>query len=375
MPASILFVHQGYELYGSDRTLIQSVEATARRWPNARITVLLPSDGVLREALLPFARDVRVTELAILRKSNLKKMKMRDMGGLLKKILKARRMICAYDLTYINTVMVMDYILAACVVRRPRIVHVHEIPTGAASFFFSALLMLSRGFAIFNSNATRRSFWLLLGQRYAIVWNGVAAAPEIPAVATHPKLNLLLIGRFNSWKGQALLLRAAAQLPAELRTRINVRLVGSVFGAQKHFADELVALVAELGISEIVEMCPFTADPYSHYFWADVVVVPSTKPEPFGLVAIEAMAAGRSVIAANHGGLSEIVVDGVTGSLIEPGSVESLVAAIVSYIGDSARVTNEGNAGRKRFEKEFEESHYKLKITDIVARLRESSTV
>jgi glycosyltransferase involved in cell wall biosynthesis len=373
MPASILFVHQGYELYGSDRTLMQSVEAAARRWPNARITVLLPSDGVLREALLPFVRDVRVTDLAILRKSDLKKMKMRDVGGLLKKILKARRMICAYDLTYINTVMVMDYILAACVARRPRIVHVHEIPTGAASLVFSALLMLTRGFAIFNSNATRRSFRLLFRQQFAIVWNGVAAAPDLPAAATHLKLNLLLIGRFNSWKGQALLLRAAAQLPAGLRRGVNIRLVGSVFGDQKHFADELVTLISELGLSETVEICPFTTDPYLHYSWADVVVVPSTKPEPFGLVAIEAMATGRSVIAANHGGLAEIVVDGVTGSLFEPGSVESLAAAIASYIDDPERITDEGSAGRNRFEKEFEESHYKTKITNIIERVCESS--
>src|ERR1035438_7323040 len=97
MPASILFVHQGYELYGSDRTLIQSVDAAASRWPEARITVLLPCDGVLRKALFAFADDVRVVDLAILRKSNLRKMKLRDVGGLLKKISAARRMMCAYD--------------------------------------------------------------------------------------------------------------------------------------------------------------------------------------------------------------------------------------------------------------------------------------
>jgi glycosyltransferase involved in cell wall biosynthesis len=367
MPASILFVHQGYELYGSDRTLIQSVDAAANRWPEARITVLLPCDGVLRKALLSFADDVRIVDLAILRKSDLRKMKLRDVSGFLKKVLEARRMMCAYDVTYINTIMVMDYILAACVVRRPRIVHVHEIPTGAASLFFSVLLMLSRAFAIFNSKATRRSFRLLFRQRHAIVWNGVATLPDMAATASHTKLNLLLIGRFNSWKGQAILLRAVAQLPTGLRARVNVRLVGSVFGDQTHFTDEVVRLIAEQGLSDVVEMFPFTADPYPHYFWADVVVVPSTKPEPFGLVAIEAMAAGRSVIAANHGGLPEIVVDGVTGSLVVPGSVESLAAAIVSYLDDPARVTIEGIAGRERFADQFEESHYKLKITNIIA--------
>ncbi len=372
MPVSILFVHQGYELYGSDRTLIQSVDAATTRWPDARITVLLPGDGDLRRALLSLTDDVRIVDLAILRKSNLKRMKFRDFARLLNKVSEARQMMSAYDVTYINTVMVMDYILAACFVRRPRIIHVHEIPTGPASFFFSSLLMLSRAFAIFNSNSTRRSFRLLFKQRYAIVWNGVAAPPGLPSLVPHTKLNLLLIGRFNSWKGQALLLRAIAQLPTAQRFQVNVRLVGGVFGDQNHFTDQLVSLIAKHGLSDLVEMFPFAPDPFEHYTWADIVVVPSIKPEPFGLVAIEAMAAGRSVIAANHGGLLEIVEDGVTGSLVVPNSVESLAAILGSYIEDPCRATTEGNAGRERFARLFEESHYKGKITNIIAELCES---
>jgi glycosyltransferase involved in cell wall biosynthesis len=182
-------------------------------------------------------------------------------------------------------------------------------------------------------------------------------------------MNLLLIGRFNSWKGQAVLLRAVAQLPPDLRIHVRVRLVGGVFGDQQHFTDELVRLIKDLELSEIVEMFPFTPNPYEHYAWADIVVVPSTKPEPFGLVAIEGMAAGCSIIASNHGGVCEIVVDGVTGSLVAPGSFGSLAAAITRNIEDPERARAEGRAGRKRFAAEFEESHYKLKITNIISDL------
>jgi len=369
MVRSILFVHQGFELYGSDRTLVQSVDAAAKRWPAARITVLLPNEGVLQTPLQAVVEDVRVVDLAILRKSNLKTMKLRDAAGFLKKVLGARRMMRAYDVTYINTAVVMDYILAACVVSRPRILHVHEIPTGFAKIFFSAILVLSRSFVVFNSHATRRSFWLLPWQRSSVLWNGVAAPTEVRQVTPHATLNLLLIGRFNSWKGQAILLQAVAQLPAEARARLSVRLVGSVFGDQDHFTDELVRAIAEHGLSGVVEMFPFTPDPFQHYSWADVVLVPSTKPEPFGLVAIEAMAAGRSVIAANHGGLAEIVVDGLTGSLVVPNSVASLAAAITAYVKDPARAVAEGIAGRERFAAQFEEAHYKLKITNIIASM------
>jgi glycosyltransferase involved in cell wall biosynthesis len=121
-------------------------------------------------------------------------------------------------------------------------------------------------------------------------------------------------------------------------------------------------------------MLPFTPDPSPHYSWADVVVVPSTQPEPFGLVAIEAMAAARSVIAANHGGLSEIVIDGVTGSLVLPGSTESLAAAIVRSLENPARVIAEGNAGRLRFAAEFEEANYKSRIANVIAHLTAPKT-
>jgi glycosyltransferase involved in cell wall biosynthesis len=369
MPGSILFVHQGYELYGSDRTLIQSVLAATMRWPGAEVTVLLPSEGVLKAALLHIVADVRVVDLAILRKSNLKSIRLRDVGRLLSKLQDARKMMRSYDITYINTVMVMDYILAACFVRKPRIIHVHEIPTGAANLFFTSLLTLSRAFILFNSHATQHSFKLPFWQRKAVVWNGVAAPKEMLPKTAHAKLNLLLIGRFNSWKGQAILLRALALLPPESRSQLNARLVGSVFGGQNHFKDELTRIIAQEGLGAVVEMCPFTPDPVAHYEWADIVLVPSTKPEPFGLVAIEAMAAGCSVIAADHGGLSEIVVNGVTGTLVKPASVESLAGAIAAYLVNPDRARIEGNAGQERFTKEFEERHYMLKVTDIVERL------
>lgn len=369
MPGSILFVHQGYELYGSDRTLIQSVQAAKSRWPEARITVLLPDHGPLESALAAIVDDVRVTDLAILRKSNLKKSRPCDAVGLLRKIIRARRMMRNYDITYINTVMVMDYILAASTTRRPRIIHAHEIPTGAVRVLFSTLLVLSRAFVIFNSHTTRRSFTLTPWQPSAVVWNGAPALPVLPPQQQDGKLHVLLIGRFNSWKGQNVLLRAVAQLPSELRMRLSVRLVGSVFADQRRFAEELARFIADMKLEETVQMFPFSQDPAEHYAWADVVAVPSVKPEPFGLVAIEAMAAARCVIATGHGGVAEIVEDGVTGSLVTPGSADSLAASLAQYIRNPQRTASEGRAGRERFEREFEESRYKQKIADVIGGL------
>jgi len=77
-------------------------------------------------------------------------------------------------------------------------------------------------------------------------------------------------------------------------------------------------------------------------------VVPSIWPEPFGQVAIEAMACGRPVVASAIGGLQDSVVHGETGLLVPPGDDKALAEAIRSLLNDPARRAAMGEAGRKR---------------------------
>jgi glycosyltransferase involved in cell wall biosynthesis len=79
-----------------------------------------------------------------------------------------------------------------------------------------------------------------------------------------------------------------------------------------------------------------------------VAVVPSLWPEPFGLVALEAMAAGKPVVASAVGGLADLVVDGATGILVPPGDVEALRGAIARLLGDPLLREKMGQAGRAR---------------------------
>jgi glycosyltransferase involved in cell wall biosynthesis len=79
-----------------------------------------------------------------------------------------------------------------------------------------------------------------------------------------------------------------------------------------------------------------------------VAVVPSVWPEPFGLVAIEAMAAGRPVIASAIGGLVDIVVDGVTGILVPPGDAVALRTSIARILADPRQRLAMGLAARER---------------------------
>jgi starch synthase len=83
-----------------------------------------------------------------------------------------------------------------------------------------------------------------------------------------------------------------------------------------------------------------------------IVVVPSLG-EGFGMVALEAMERARPVIASAVGGLPEIVADGETGVVVQPGEAEALADAIVYLAGDLERAAAMGEAGRARALGEF----------------------
>jgi glycosyltransferase involved in cell wall biosynthesis len=79
-----------------------------------------------------------------------------------------------------------------------------------------------------------------------------------------------------------------------------------------------------------------------------LAIVPSLWPEPFGVTAVEAMAAGRAVVASDTGGLRDIVAHEKTGLLVPPGDALALGDAIARLLGDPAERQRMGEAGRER---------------------------
>lgn len=89
------------------------------------------------------------------------------------------------------------------------------------------------------------------------------------------------------------------------------------------------------------------------YETSDIIVVPSRKPEPLGLIALEAGACGKPVIATRVGGLPEIVEDGVTGYLVDPACPQALRDAILRLAGDAALRKRLGESGRNQVTAQF----------------------
>jgi glycosyltransferase involved in cell wall biosynthesis len=98
---------------------------------------------------------------------------------------------------------------------------------------------------------------------------------------------------------------------------------------------------------------------------ARAVVVPSAWAEPFGLVAIEAMAAGAPCIAAGHGALTELITPGVDGELFPPGDAGALAGIIADVNADAKRFAAYGEAARETYRKRFDPDRNLDQLTDI----------
>ena len=135
---------------------------------------------------------------------------------------------------------------------------------------------------------------------------------------------IMLPGRLTRWKGQTLLIDAAAKLA---RRDVIVLFVGSDQG-RVAYRRELENLVRRRGLEGIVRIVDHCNDMAAAYMLADVVVSASTDPEAFGRVVAEAQAMGRPVVAPDHGGAPEILKPGETGWLFRAGDSDGLAEAL-----------------------------------------------
>ena len=178
------------------------------------------------------------------------------------------------------------------------------------------------------------------GESFEIVHYGIdpdgAPAPYADAVP-----RLLCVGRLIPIKGHIVLLRAFADARRELPDlRLDIAGRGPLEPA-------LRALAKELGIADAITFLGHVSPVQAAIEQSAVVVVPSMG-EGFGMVALEAMERGRPVIAAEIGGLGELVRDGETGLLVPAGDAEPLREAIVRLAGDLPLARQMGDAGRRR---------------------------
>jgi glycosyltransferase involved in cell wall biosynthesis len=172
----------------------------------------------------------------------------------------------------------------------------------------------------------------------AAVRRELGIPPDAPCVG--------IVGHVQGWKGQLLVAEAVARARRNLPA-LRCLIVGGVHRLGAEYAERLKERVAAPDLAGHVVLTGARPDVAACMDAMDVVIHASNR-EPFGRVLLEAMAAGRPVVAPREGGPLEIVVDGETGVLVPPRDPDALATAIVTLLNDPARRAAMARAARTR---------------------------
>ena len=198
----------------------------------------------------------------------------------------------------------------------------------------------------------------LLG-RHEVIHNGVAAVSgDGPSLSREPEAAVpvaefpivLAVGTLHPRKGYETLLRAFKRVSARM-PQAECWIAGGEFGDGSH-GRQLRELAASLGLAERVLFLGHSAEVEHLMERCAVLAVPS-RVEVFGLVALEAMRAGKPVVACRTGGLPEIITHRETGVLVAPDDAVQMALALMEIIGNPRLAEKMGRAGRQRAQEEF----------------------
>ena len=369
---TILVIHQSAELYGSDKTMLYFLSELDKT--KYLPIIVLPFDGPLKIELEK--NNIKVVIAPVLKlyrkmftPKNIFKFIKEYYQGI--KILNALNKEYKFDLVYTHTLAALIGILFAKKRNIKHLWHVQEIiaKPKVFNFLFKKILSLDCNHKVVYDSIATMNFWiennLKLTEKSEAVWNGIETKnsksftdAELNEVrenyffATNNEIVIALVGRINSWKGQQLLLQSFETV-IEKHKNIKLVYLGSAPPNQPIFETELRNKIKEYNLESNVILIPFQKEIEKFWNSIDIAVVPSTEPEPFGMVVIEAMLAKKPVIASNHGGPTEIVVENETGLLFEPNNHNSLSDALEKLIQDEQLRKLYGANGFKRVHNTF----------------------
>ena len=158
------------------------------------------------------------------------------------------------------------------------------------------------------------------------------------------RVNILFVGRLDPRKGLQYLLGAMPEVVERTRGRARLLIVGDSY-LRSRFEAQVSSATREF--VHFVGHVP-SADLPRWYATGDIFVSPASGNESFGIVLLEAMAAGRAVVASDIPGYRSVVNPGENGVLFEPGNVPALARTLAALVDDPARRAALAERGRAR---------------------------
>lgn len=349
---NVLFIHSSSELYGSDRSLLNIVKYINKDKYN--VHVILPCEGPLVEEMkkLPEVK-VEIFEVAVLRRKNLS-----IKGGIsyLKDYSRSCKFLKQYikknniDIVDTNTAVVFPGAVAAKRCKIKSSWHIREIiKSNLENKVISFIMRHNADVIIANSKASGKAL-KVPESKIRVVYNAVEDRETVSV--PHKNITVGMAGRINRWKGQKLLVDAAEIVNQKYPDTIY-KIAGDVYTGEEFIKEDLVEYIEQKGLTKSVELLGQVNNMAEFYGGLDIFVLPSTQPEPFGLVVIEAMDFGLPVIATKHGGPVEIIDEGMDGFLVDWENATEMADRIIELIESPDKREQMGINGQKKKKEHF----------------------
>jgi len=186
-----------------------------------------------------------------------------------------------------------------------------------------------------------------ISQSVRVIHNGLVPTSVLSPARHSGEFRILNIGYFDRNKNQSMLIRAVAELARRGCNNVRVHFVGADTG--DGMLEKCRTLSADLGVHDRVAFEGFISDVESRYRDCDLFVLCSNW-EGFPMTILEAMRAGKPVVATGTGGVKDQVQEGVNGFVVAPDDHLSLADRIESLVRDGDMLKRLGAASRATFE-------------------------
>lgn len=361
-----LYIHGSADHYGSAKILLDILRLPGNA-ENAM--VILPHEGLLVEDIKALGIPVHIMKLGVLRR------KYMTPWGILGRVFlwfsairKLRQLITIHNIqrVYINSANV---IIGPALKRKNQtqlVWHLHEIVEHPSLLKNFLAYLIGKADKIIAVSKATQTFWekAIGDKQIHLLYNGMDLSKFTNVSAG--KVNILpnaspnetwvgMIGRVQQWKGQHYFLDIIQHYfnshPTDTTTRFII--AGDAYPGYEKLEIELMLAIERKELGNRVTYLGYRADIPQLLAALEVLVLPSTSPDPLPTIVLEAMASGKPVLATSQGGALEMIVDQETGRFMPIANAKQSAVVLAELLQNKEKLNEMGTAGRRRVEKEF----------------------